>query len=105
MDWPLMDLNGHSTKSIASLMLPAGTADLLSRRSFLNMRFVMIAVIAVVTLPVFAGTNPPIGHPGSKSACKARNSGTYNFCMKNARTSAMKKACKQDYKHNKAMCK
>lgn len=68
------------------------------------MRFAMIAVIAALTLPVLAGAHPP-APKGSKSGCKVRNSGTYNLCMKTARTGAMKKACKKDYKHNKSMCK
>lgn len=47
----------------------------------------------------------PAAHQGSKATCKARSSGMYNFCMKNALTSSAKSACKKSYKQNKGMCK
>jgi hypothetical protein len=71
----------------------------MSRRSFETMRFVILAVIAAITLPTLAEA------AGSKSGCKTRNSQMYKFCMINARDNKSKKLCKADYKHNKRMCK
>jgi hypothetical protein len=63
------------------------------------MRLVIAAVIFIIMLPGIAKAG------SAKSACKTRGSQMYKFCMKNARTSQAKKACKADHKRNNAMCK
>jgi len=63
------------------------------------MRFAIATLIFGVTLSGSADATSP------KSACKSRTSSMYNYCMKNARTKQMKKACKADYKRNKGQCK
>lgn len=63
------------------------------------MRFVIATLILAFTLPGNADAT------SSKSACKSRTSQMYKFCVKNARTKAMKKSCKVDYKRNKGQCK
>ncbi len=62
------------------------------------MRLVIFAVIFGLTLPIADAA-------GSKGACKDRCTSMYQFCMKNARSSKMRAACKADRKTCKGQCR